>query len=270
MLKSKTPFLVTKHTNSFLCHVINNAQKRWNSTIPMTSDFLRERKMGRKFVDKTKFIESIIRRKFSKKLFFVRPRKFGKSLLVDQMRHVALGNREVFGPMENNSQQFHIYNCVDLFEQMKKRALLHLDLSNCNVQDPLDIVHQLKKNFKINNVDVPPDFYQFNYIDGMVRFTIEYLAEKSESGEIIILIDEYDSPITRALGDELKGEANIELAKKNRDFLRSFFTPFKPLTNLIHLLFITGVSKFSYTNLFSSMNDLTDISSMIEFHSMIG
>jgi hypothetical protein len=122
----------------------------------------------------------------------------------------------------------------------------------------------------MNNVDIPPEFYQFNYIDEIVRFTIKYLAKKSESGEIIILIDEYDSPITRALGDELKGEANIELAKKNRDFLRSFFTPFKPLTNLIHLLFITGVSKFSYTNLFSSMNDLTDISSMIEFHSMIG
>ncbi len=136
MLKTKTPFLITKHTNSFLFHVINNTQKRWNSTIPMTSDFLRETKMGRKFVDKTKFIESIMRGTYCSKPFFVRPRKFGKSLLVDQMRHVALGNREVFGPMENNSQQFHIYNSVDLFEQMKKRALLHLDLSDCNVYDP--------------------------------------------------------------------------------------------------------------------------------------
>jgi hypothetical protein len=77
-----------------------------DSIIPMTSDFLDERKIGRKFVDKTKFIESIMERNFCKKLFFVRPRKFGKSLLVDQMRHIVLGNREAFGPLKNNSQGY--------------------------------------------------------------------------------------------------------------------------------------------------------------------
>ena len=106
-----------------------------------------------------------MRRKFSKKLFFVRPRNFGKSLLIDQVRHVALGNREVFGPMENNSQQFHIYNCVDLFEQMKKTALLHLDLSDCDVYDPLDIANQLKEVFKMNNLKIPSEFYQYNKIE---------------------------------------------------------------------------------------------------------
>jgi hypothetical protein len=77
------------------------------------------------------------------------------------MKNIALGNREMFGPMENNKQQFLIYNSVDLFEQMKKRSLLHLDLSNYNINDSLKrICEQLKQNFRINNVDIPPEFYQ--------------------------------------------------------------------------------------------------------------
>jgi hypothetical protein len=187
----------------------------------MTNDFLRERSLGRKFVDKTDWIEMIMRGSYCTKPFFVRPRKFGKSLLIDQMKHIALGKREVFGPMENNKQQFHIYNSVDLFEQMKKRALLHLDLSLCDAHDPMKlIVEQLEENFVLNKQEVPSEFYKYETIEGTVAFTIKYLAKKSGSGEIVVLIDEYDSPITRALGDELKGQANIELAKKNRDFLR--------------------------------------------------
>jgi hypothetical protein len=77
------------------------------------------------------------------------------------MKHIAVGNRKVFGRMENNKQQFHIYNSVDLFEQMKKRSLLRLYLSNYNINDSLKrICEQLKQNFKINNVDIPPEFYQ--------------------------------------------------------------------------------------------------------------
>ncbi len=61
----------------------------------MVSDFLDDRKMGKKYVDKTDLIEDVMRRNFSKKLFYVRPRKFGKSLFVDQMKQIALGNRDV-------------------------------------------------------------------------------------------------------------------------------------------------------------------------------
>jgi hypothetical protein len=223
MFKTKTLFITAKYSTPFLYNVVINTQKRWRqiSTIPMTSDFLRERSLGRKFVDKTDLIEMIMRGSYCTKPFFVRPRKFGKSLLIDQMKHIALGNREVFGPMENNKQQFQIYNSVDLFEQMKKRALLHLDLSLCDAHDPTKlIVEQLEENFVINKQEVPSEFYKYETIEGTVAFTIKYLAKKSGSGEIVVLIDEYDSPITRALGDELKGQANIELAKKNRDFLR--------------------------------------------------
>jgi hypothetical protein len=107
MFKAKTLFIVAKHSTPFLYNVVINTQKRWRqiSTIPMTSDFLRERSLGRKFVDKTDWIEMIMRGSYCTKPFFVRPRKFGKSLLIDQMKHIALGNREVFGPMENNKQQ---------------------------------------------------------------------------------------------------------------------------------------------------------------------
>lgn len=158
----------------------------------MTSDFLDGRKMGKKIVDKTDLIEDVMRRNFSKKLFFARTRKFGKSQLIDQMKHISLGNREVFGPMENNKQQFHIYNSVDLFEQMKKRALLHLDLSLCDVRDPMELmVERLEKRFKMNILKIPSKFHKYKSIEGITDFTIEYLASHSESGEIIVQSQEH-------------------------------------------------------------------------------
>jgi hypothetical protein len=60
MFKTKI-LLQTKRTNSFLHLVINNYQKGWNSTIPITSDFLDERKMGKKIVNKIDLIEDVMR-----------------------------------------------------------------------------------------------------------------------------------------------------------------------------------------------------------------
>jgi hypothetical protein len=45
---------------------------------------------------------------------------------------------------------------------MKKRALLHLDLSLCAVDKPMKlIVEQLEKSFKINKQEVPSKFYRY-------------------------------------------------------------------------------------------------------------
>lgn len=241
--------------------------------IPTTQHFFEERKRGAKFVDKTKMIETIMRQGHGLKLFLSRPRKMGKSLTVEQMKLVALGKREAFGPLKNNEQQFEIYNSEDLF--MNKMPVLHLDFSMLAIHDPVvGIVDRFRRSFKENNFQVPEDieeeFDKRSNVVRMLTLTVEYFAQQSPSGTVIVLIDEYDSPITKAVAEDLKNQENISLAKNNRKLLRSFFSPLKGLGSMIHLLFITGVSKFSYTNLFSSMNDLRDISTNLQLHTLTG
>jgi len=186
-----------------------------------------------------------------------------------------LGKREAFGPLENNEQQFEIYNSEDLFTKLKDMPVLHLDLSGIDVFDPVTgIADELRNNFEENKFDVPDDieeeFRRKRSVVRMINLTVRYFARHSPSGQIIILIDEYDSPITKAIAENLTDQANISLAKKNRDVLRAFFSPLKALGSMIHLLFMTGVTKFSYTNLFSSMNDLDDMSTDTSLHALTG
>ncbi len=65
-------------------------------------------------------------------------------------------------------------------------------------------------------------------------------------------MDEYDKPILDALGDR-------ELARANRDFLRSLYGVIKDCDEHLRFVFLTGVSKFSKAGLFSGLNNLNDI-----------
>ena len=69
---------------------------------------------------------------------------------------------------------------------------------------------------------------------------------------VAVLVDEYDKPILDTL-------ANPELARANRDYLRSLYSTIKDCDEHIKFTFLTGVSKFSKVNLFSGLNNLTDI-----------
>ena len=83
---------------------------------------------------------------------------------------------------------------------------------------------------------------------------IEKLNQKYGK-KVVILIDEYDKPITHGLEFD-----TVELAIKNRDIMKNFYSCLKPMDEYIRFLFITGISKFTRVSIFSDLNHLTDIS----------
>jgi hypothetical protein len=62
----------------------------------------------------------------------------------------------------------------------------------------------------------------------------------------------------------------IEQAKENREVLREFYSVLKDSDAYLELVFLTGVSKFSKTGIFSGLNNLNDLSMHPSFASMLG
>ena len=78
-----------------------------------------------------------------------------------------------------------------------------------------------------------------------------------------LLIDEYDYPLLRYLHDEV-------MADKMREALRSFYIVIKGLDEYLQFVFLTGVSKFSKTSIFSGLNNLEDISLSARYNDLAG
>jgi hypothetical protein len=86
---------------------------------------------------------------------------------------------------------------------------------------------------------------------GIFNSLIEALYNKYQQ-RVVVLIDEYDKPILDHL-------TNIETAEANRQVLRGFYGILKSMDPYLRLTFITGVSKFTKTSIFSGLNNLRDI-----------
>lgn len=91
----------------------------------------------------------------------------------------------------------------------------------------------------------------------------EIIAQLSTQRPIALLIDEYDKPIV----DYLHG---VRQAEANRDILKSLYSVLKNAEAHIHLLFVTGVSKFSKVSIFSDLNHLQDLSMDDDYATMLG
>jgi len=78
------------------------------------------------------------------------------------------------------------------------------------------------------------------------------VRELAKKNKVVILVDEYDKPILDHIN-------NLEQADSQRTVLKSFYDALKGLDKYIRAVFVTGVSRFSKTSLFSGMNNLDDI-----------
>ncbi len=81
---------------------------------------------------------------------------------------------------------------------------------------------------------------------------------------MVVLIDEYDAPIVHYLG------VDTERAIHNRELLREFYSVLKNNDLLLEFVFLTGVSKFSKTDIFSGLNNLSDLTMHPEYATMLG
>ena len=202
--------------------------------------FRRLRERDCYYVDKTALIGDLIDR--GEHYFLSRPRRFGKSLLLDTLGELFAGSEELFRGL-----------CIhDRWDWDEKHPVVRLSFDG-KYNEPGDlkcgILTQLLIIEQNAGLDPAPET-----MDGPNRlhYLLNRLHQKTGK-QVVVLVDEYDKPILDALGDP-------ERAKANRDQLRGFYGVVKGCAHLVRFVFVTGISMFSKVSLFSGLNNLENIS----------
>ena len=212
---------------------------------------LRDPEEGFIYVDKTPFILELI--KSGQYFFLSRPRRFGKSVLVSTLYELFRGNRELFKGLY----------IEDKWDWSKRYPVIKISLGSGDFSSEVYFHSKLKRVLGDNAEEYEIEFDGISDDSGdWFHYLITRLFRKYGQ-KVVILIDEYDKPILDFITDK-------ELARLNRDKLKSFYGIIKDLDEYIRFVFITGVSKFSKLNLFSGLNNLNDITVDPSFATLCG
>lgn len=201
------------------------------------------------YVDKTERIYEMIQ--YSRYLFLSRPRRFGKSLLVSTLEYLFRGKKELFkGLWIEDKWEWEEYPVIRLdFSKI---------LGNRNLEAMDNALNATLRKYAENyGVEVVG-----NIPSTVLDFLIQELYEKTGK-RIVILIDEYDNPITSHL-------SNIELAERNRTYFRDIYKIIKANSGLLEFVFITGITKFAKMSIFSAISQMKDISLLSQFNDIVG
>ena len=208
------------------------------------------------YVDKTRHVHQLVDEGMF--YFMARPRRFGKSLLVSTLKCLFQGRRELFEGLwiaEHSDWEWKTHPVVVIdFNEIAHETPDNLRLALTAY------LRKIAHEFQIT-LDSPLLVSQFrDLINEIYRAT---------GARVAVLIDEYDKPIIDHLGS---GEKGLEIARANRDILRTFFGVLKGATVSVALrfVFLTGVSRFSRVSIFSQLNNLNDISMHQDYAAMLG
>ena len=201
------------------------------------------------YVDKTQFIYELING--ASYYFLSRPRRFGKSLLLDTLGEAFCGDKELF-------KGLWIY---DSGYDFAKHPVVRLDMSNIANNTPEVLEESLLSYLKICYLAEGFEIANNIASDAFMRLII-LLYEKYGNG-VVVLIDEYDKPMLDHIMD-------IETAEMNRKLIKGFYGILKSMDRYLRLTFITGVSKFSKTSVFSELNNLLDITLTTKYANICG
>src|SRR5579863_774879 len=191
------------------------------------------------YVDKTEYIYNLFSGG-SRLYFFSRPRRFGKSLLISTLKELFLGNRELFKGLWIYTSNY----------QWDTYPVIHLDFANIS-HDTADnfnksLSWRLREIAREYNIDISAE----PTINDQLSSLITQLAQINK---VVILVDEYDKPILDHISD-------LEKADIMKKAIASMYDVIKSMDAKIRAIFVTGVTKFAKTSIFSGMNNLNDIS----------
>ena len=216
------------------------------------SDFEELRKAGQIYVDKTAYFHRLITDPSRSYFFCARPRRFGKSLGVTTLRSIFLGHREFFADLAIAKTDY----------DFAPHTVIHFNWGGVEASSREGFDKTFPRAVKAALVAAGYAYDESTVPSVNLSEALTFFKNRDGKG-CVILIDEYDDPVAKAL-------ANVPLAEYIRDQLASIYAQFKDNTDKIRFLFITGVSKFTKLSVFSTLSSLNDISFEDEYAAMFG
>lgn len=207
------------------------------------------RKGGYLYVDKTDIIWQLANRG-KKYNYLSRPRRFGKSVLVDTLEAYFMGKKELFEGLK----------IMQMETEWVKRPVIRLDMSRAGAE-PETLRSYLNNIFRQyeGEYSLAPD-----PTDSLAdRFDAIIVGASNQTGlQVAILIDEYDSPLQHSWKTP-QHEACTAI-------YREVFAILKADDKYEKFVFITGITKFTQISLFSVLNNLSNISFEPEYAALCG
>jgi hypothetical protein len=209
------------------------------------------------YVDKTGFIPLL--RKHGKIIFLARPRRFGKTLTVSTLAAYYSGKKKFFVGLK--AEEY--LNLSDF----KPKPIIRLDMSKYSLENFEIFKNSLIDNLEFNAKQSKVSLRGTGANNIFSNMIID--IKETASQPIVLLIDEYDSPLIRLL-QEKPAERDDKLIKSVRKFFADFYLTIKSSDEYLYFVFITGVTKFSKMSIFSTLNNLKDISLDHKFGALVG
>ena len=204
---------------------------------------------GHYYVDKTGLALQMIQG--GSYYFLSRPRRFGKSLLLDTLKEIFEGNQALFTGL-----QIH-----DQWDWSQHFPVIRINFAGAFLKDTQDLARLLHQQLEDHErqFDLPA-----RYPDNRSRFGDLILRLHQKTGQkVVVLVDEYDKPIL----DKIE---NTSIAQAMREDLKDLYSVIKGQDAHIRFVFLTGVSKFSKVSLFSGLNNLNDITLDAKYSALCG
>ena len=211
--------------------------------------FEKIRKDGYLYVDKTDIIWQLANRNKTYN-YLSRPRRFGKSVLVDTLESYFMGKKELFEGLK----------IMQMETEWVKRPVIRLDMSRAGAEPETlrsylnNIFRQYEGEYSL--VPAPTD----SLAD---RFNAIIVGAYEQTGQqVAILIDEYDSPLQHSWKTPYHEACTA--------IYREVFAILKADDKYEKFVFITGITKFTQISLFSVLNNLSNISFDSEYAALCG
>ena len=217
--------------------------------LPDTTDFGELIDNNCIYVDKTAIINQFASKKGP--FFISRPRRFGKSTLINTLHELFSHGLEKFKGLK-----------IEPLWKDKTYKVLHLDFSVFKETPSIgsfnnDFMDSLR--FSLERAGIEPTKEKVDFPAKLLEKSIENEDERA----VVLLVDEYDAPLTAVLNDSNEFE-------DRRKILSNFYMTVKSFQVKFRFIFITGVTYYSHTSIFSAFNHLTDLTLDSDYGALLG
>ena len=212
--------------------------------------FSRIRREGYVYVDKTDLVWKLAH--YATYVFMSRPRRFGKSLLTSTLESYFRGERELFEGLK----------IMRLEQQWDQYPVIRLDISTAKAQPTAEALRArlmlMLENYSEIYGRKDTEKTPGGLLEGIIKRAFQMTGK-----QVVIIIDEYDAPLLDVLHED-------DELKEKRQVMQEFYVPLKANEQYVRFCFITGITKFSQLSIFSTINNLKNVTLLPRFSAICG